>query len=103
MSETNRLTGEEHRDDFLIDMGFTSVEIARVQAIRDQRKRASRVGERFGKWTVLWPAAHRPSVQSFEVVARCICGRISIVPLHDIVNGRSGGCHKCFDVKEKSK
>lgn len=34
MSESTKLTGYEHRDEFLQEMGFTSVEIARVQAIR---------------------------------------------------------------------
>jgi hypothetical protein len=30
----DKLTGDEHRDDFLIEMGFTSVEIAKIQTIR---------------------------------------------------------------------
>jgi hypothetical protein len=42
--ESNRLTGCEHRDEFLQEMGFSALEIARVAAMRGRsRGQGSRV------------------------------------------------------------
>ena len=44
MLGADRLTGNEHRDEFLIEMGFSTLEIARVKAVRDRpRGQGSRV------------------------------------------------------------
>ena len=43
----DKLTGDEHRDDFLIEMGFTSVEIAKVKALRARPHGQGKRNDRF--------------------------------------------------------
>jgi hypothetical protein len=45
--DTNRLTGNEHKDDFLVEMGFSSVEIAKVQALRSRPRGQGQRNDRF--------------------------------------------------------
>jgi len=49
-----------------------------------------RVGDRFGRWTVL-----DPQVGGVRACCRCVCGTERLVPRNNLTSGVSNGCAAC--------
>lgn len=63
-------------------------------------KTKDRIGQRFGRWTVVG-VAPRLATHS-QVRCRCDCGRVRIVPVTNLTRGLSSQCFKCGAEQSKS-
>jgi hypothetical protein len=58
-----------------------------------------RIGDRFGKWTVIGPVVTRGSAHQRRphVLCRCRCGKRQHVIVTNLVHRRTTQCHRCAD------
>jgi len=53
-------------------------------------------GQKFNQWTVL-NKTDKPKITGTSYIARCDCGTIKEVAIHDLLNGKSKRCLHCYD------
>jgi hypothetical protein len=65
----------------------------------------TRIGQRFGRWTVTGRQRSAGSTQQRRpyVRCRCVCGATQLVMVHNLLTNKTGGCMACAGHRKLEK